>query len=258
MVRLERAEKRFHRGTADERVALDAVSLELAPGSFTVVIGSNGAGKSTLLNALAGTVALDAGRVRIGDDDVTRWPEHRRARLVARVLQDPMLGTLPSLTVEENLALAELRSKGAGAGRALTRARRERYAEALARFGLGLEQRLRVRAGVLSGGQRQVLALAMAVLSLPRLLLLDEHSAALDPKTGRLVMDATLAAVHSGGLTTVMVTHNMQHAIRYGDRLLMMHAGTVALDAAGPTKAGLTVEALVERFHLADDRMLLA
>jgi putative tryptophan/tyrosine transport system ATP-binding protein len=258
MVRLERAEKRFHRGTADERVALDAVSLALAPGSFTVVIGSNGAGKSTLLNALAGSVALDAGRIEIGEDEVTRWPEHRRARLVSRVLQDPMLGTLPSLTVEENLALADLRSQRAGTGLALTRARRERYAAALARFGLGLEQRLAARAGILSGGQRQVLALAMAVLSPPRLLLLDEHSAALDPKTAELVMQATLAAVAGGSLTTLMVTHNMQHAIRYGDRLLMMRAGAIVLDAAGAEKAGLTVEGLVERFQLVDDKMLLA
>lgn len=257
MIRLARAEKRYHRGTADERTALDGVSLELAAGSFTVVIGSNGAGKSTLLNALAGAAPLDAGSVEIDGRDVTRWPEHRRARLVARVLQDPMLGTLPTLTVEENLALAEMRASGPRFELALTPARRVRYAVALESYGLGLETRMGSRAGVLSGGQRQVLALAMAVLSSPRVLLLDEHCAALDPKTAELVMQATLRAVASGSLTTLMVTHNMQHAIRFGERLLMMHAGSVLLDASGEEKARLTVEALVERFHLADDKMLL-
>ncbi|MGQ0509934.1 MAG: ABC transporter ATP-binding protein [Betaproteobacteria bacterium] len=258
MVRLSRAEKRFHRGTVDERAALDGVTLELAPGAFAVVIGSNGAGKSTLLNALAGTMMLDAGQVVVDGQEVSQWPEHRRARLVARVHQDPMLGTLPTLTVAENLALAEMRATGAGFGRALTPGRRARYAAALAAYGLGLEGRLESRVGLLSGGQRQVLALAMAVVSTPRVLLLDEHCAALDPKTAELVMQATVRAVAAGRLTTLMVTHNMQHAIRYGDRLLMMDSGTVLLDVAGEAKAALTVESLVERFHLSSDRMLLA
>jgi putative ABC transport system ATP-binding protein len=258
MIRLDRADKRFHRGTDDEHVALDAVTLDLPAGTFAVVVGSNGAGKSTLLNAVAGTIALDAGTVQIDGADVTRWPEHRRARLLARVKQDPMLGTLPTLTVEENLALAEQRGRGAGLGRALTPARRRHHAEVLAAYGLGLESRLGARVGTLSGGQRQVLALAMAVLVAPRVLLLDEHCAALDPRTAEVVMQATLRAVADNHLTTLMVTHNMQHAIRYGDRVLMMHRGRVVLDAAGPDKAGLTVETLVERFHVADDRMLLA
>lgn len=258
MIRLAGAERRFHRGTPDERVALDRVSLSLETGTFAVVIGSNGAGKSTLLNAIAGSVALDAGSVEVDGNDLTRWPEHRRARLVARVMQDPMLGTLPTLTVEENLALAEMRSHGAGLARALTVASRGRHAEALAAYGLGLESRLGARVGTLSGGQRQVLALAMAVRSAPRVLLLDEHCAALDPKTAELVMQATLRVVAESRLTTLMVTHNMQHAIRFGDRVLMMHAGRMALDASGDEKARLTVEALVERFHLADDKMLLA
>ena len=258
MIRLARAEKRFHRGTVDERAALDAVSLDLTAGEFAVVIGSNGAGKSTLLNVIAGSEPLDAGTIEIDGTDVTSWPQHRRARLVARVLQDPRLGTLPALTVEENLALADLRAAGAGFGRALTNARRARYAELLQPFGLGLEARLGARAAVLSGGQRQVLALAMAVIAAPRVLLLDEHCAALDPKTAELVMAATLHAIAAGGLTTLMVTHNMQHAIRYGDRLLMMDGGRVLLDVAREEKARLTVDALVERFHLADDKMLLA
>jgi putative ABC transport system ATP-binding protein len=258
LIRLERARKLFHAGGADERAALDGVSLELAPGSFAVVIGSNGAGKSTLLNAVAGSVALDAGSVAIGADDVTRWPVHRRARLVARVLQDPMLGTLPTLTVEENLALALMRADGRGLRRALGAPRRARFHALLAPYGLGLESRLGARAGLLSGGQRQVLALAMAVIHAPRVLLLDEHAAALDPKTAELVMSATVRAVGEGGLTTLMVTHNMQHAIRYGDRLLMMDAGRIRLDLAGADKRGLTVEQLVERFHLADDKVLLS
>jgi putative tryptophan/tyrosine transport system ATP-binding protein len=258
LIRLDRAEKRFHRGSADERAALDQVSLELASGEFAVVIGSNGAGKSTLLNAIAGAETLDSGRIEIDRQDVTQWPQHRRARLVARVLQDPRLGTVPALTVAENLALAEMRAGGAGFGRALTPARESRYVKALAPFGLGLEARLGARAGVLSGGQRQVLALAMAVIASPRALLLDEHCAALDPKTAELVMGATLTAIADGRLTTLMVTHNMQHAIRYGERLLMMDAGRVLLDAAGEEKSRLTVDALVERFHVAHDRMLLA
>lgn len=258
MIRLAGAERRFYRGTPDERVALDRISLTLEAGNFAVVIGSNGAGKSTLLNAIAGSVALDAGTVEVGGVDVTRWPEHRRARLVARVMQDPMLGTLPTLTVEENLVLAELRGCGPGLGRALTAATRARHAEALAPFGLGLESRLGARVGTLSGGQRQALALAMAVRSAPRVLLLDEHCAALDPKTAERVMQATLRVVGEAHLTTLMVTHNMQHATRFGDRVLMMHEGRVALDASGDEKARLTVDALVARFHLADDRMRLA
>ena len=258
MIRLERARKLFHRGSADERAALDAVTLDLPAGQFAVVIGSNGAGKSTLLNAVAGSVALDSGSVRIGTEDVTHWPVHRRARLVARVLQDPMLGTLPTLTVEENLALAEMRAAGRGLRRALGAAQRKRYAELLAPYGLGLESRLATRAGLLSGGQRQVLALAMAVIRVPRVLLLDEHAAALDPKTAELVMAVTLQAVAAGRLTTLMVTHNMQHAIRYGERLLMMDAGRIRLDLAGAEKRDVTVERLVERFHLVDDKVLLS
>ena len=258
MIRVAGARKLFFRGSADERAALDDVTLELAAGAFAVVIGSNGAGKSTLLNAIAGTVALDAGSVQIDGADVTRWPVHRRARRVARVLQDPMLGTLPALTVAENLALAEMRAAGRGLRLALGAGRRRRYAALLAPYGLGLETRLASRAGSLSGGQRQVLALAMAVMGAPQVLLLDEHAAALDPKTAELVMAATVQAIAAGKLTALMVTHNMQHAVRYGERLLMMDAGRIRLDLAGQAKRGLTVEQLVERFHLADDRVLLS
>jgi putative ABC transport system ATP-binding protein len=258
MLRVEGARRVFHAGTPDARAALDGVTLELATGSFAAVIGSNGAGKSTLLNAIAGTLRLDAGSIRIGAVDVTGMPEHRRAAFVSRVLQDPMQGTLPTLTVEENLALAEFRSAGRGLGRALTASRRARYAELLAVYGLGLEARLAARVGLLSGGQRQVLALAMATMGNPQVLLLDEHAAALDPKTAELVMQATLRAVASSTLTTLMVTHNMRHAIEFGDRLLMMDEGRIRLDLSGSEKSGLSVETLVSRFRAADDKVLLA
>ena len=258
MIRLAAARKAFHRGTPDERLALDGIDLEIAPGSFVVVIGSNGAGKSSLLNAIAGVLQIDAGAIFIAGSDVTRRPVHERASLVARVLQDPMQGTLPTLSVAENLALAEMRAAGRGLGRALTAQRNARYAAVLEAYGLGLEKRLRAPASVLSGGQRQVLALAMAVSAAPAVLLLDEHAASLDPKTAELVMASTVRAVRDARLTTLMVTHNMQHAIRYGDRLLMMDAGRIRLDVGGADKPRLTVEALVERFRLADDKLLLA
>jgi putative ABC transport system ATP-binding protein len=257
-VALDDVSKRFHAGTPDERVAIDGVSLRLDDGEFAVVVGSNGAGKSTLLNLVAGPVAPDSGRIAIDGVDVTRWPTHRRADRVARVMQDPMLGTLPTLTVEENLALAEMRARGRGLRPALGRARRERYREVLAGYGLGLEQRLGARVGTLSGGQRQVVSLAMAVLEAPRVLLLDEHTAALDPRTAELVQRATVRAVTGQRLTTLMVTHDMQLALSSGTRLLMMHAGRIVLDARGEELAALTVEGLVKRFHLADDRLLLA
>jgi putative ABC transport system ATP-binding protein len=257
MIRIDGARKFFHRGTPDERAALDGVSLGLDDGSFAVVIGSNGAGKSTLLGALAGSVALDEGSIRIDGTDVTRWSQLRRAALVARVLQDPMQGTFPELSIEENLALAEMRTLGRGLAPALTPSRRARHAGLLAGLGMGLESRMAARVALLSGGQRQALALAMAVMNAPRMLLLDEHAASLDPRTAEVVMQATLAAVSAAGLTTLMVTHNMQHAIRYGDRLIMLDAGRVRLDVRGEEKRSLTIDALVERFHIADDRMLL-
>ena len=250
--------KRFHAGTPDERVAIDALSLVLDDGEFAVVVGSNGAGKSTLLNLVAGSVVADAGRIAIDGVDVTRWPTHRRADRIARVMQDPMVGTLPTLTVEENLALAEMRARGRGFAPALGAARRARFRDALASFGLGLEARLGARVGTLSGGQRQAVSLAMAVLDAPRVLLLDEHTAALDPRTAELVQQATLRAVAAHRLTTLMVTHDMRLALSTGDRLLMMHAGRIVLDLRGDARASLSVEDLVQRFRLADDRLLLA
>jgi len=250
--------KVFHPGTADERMALDRIDLDLAPGEFAVVIGSNGAGKSTLLNALAGEVRVDAGRVVIGGEDLTALATHRRARWIARVFQDPLVGTAASMTIEENLAVAESRGEPRTLAAALSRAGRERHAQLLAPLGLGLEQRLGTKVSLLSGGQRQALALVMAVMKRPALLLLDEHTAALDPRTAEAVMDATLAAVAGARLTTLMVTHNMSHALRFGNRLVMMNAGRIVLDVSGEEKAKLSVEGLVERFHLVDDKLLLA
>jgi putative ABC transport system ATP-binding protein len=250
--------KAFHRGSADQRVALAGVDLTLAPGDFAVVIGSNGAGKSTLLNALAGEVALDAGTVAVAGTDLTPLPTHRRARWIARVFQDPAIGTAGTLTIEENLAVAESRGARRGLGLALSAAGRARHRVLLATIGLGLENRLTTRVSLLSGGQRQALALVMAVMGEPALLLLDEHTAALDPRTAEAVMQATLAAVGRARLTTLMVTHNMGNALAYGNRLIMMRDGAIVLDVSGAEKAALTVEALIARFNLTDDKLLLA
>jgi putative ABC transport system ATP-binding protein len=258
MLDLRGIRKTFHPGTVNARVALDAVSLHLDDGDFAVVIGGNGAGKSTLLNAVAGEVMVDEGAVTIAGRDVTRLPTHRRAALVSRVFQDPVTGTAGSMSIEENLALAARRGQSARLRYALTDARRQRDRALLEPFGLGLEKRLADRVDLLSGGQRQSLALAMAVVALPKLILLDEHTAALDPKTAASVMAATVAAVGQNRLTALMVTHNMQHAIDHGNRLIMMQAGRIIFEARGDEKRRLTVEGLVERFHLTEDKMLLA
>ncbi len=250
--------KAFNAGTASEKVAIAGVDLDVAPAEFVTVIGGNGAGKSTLLNLLGGAILPDEGRLEIDATDMTRVPEHGRARLVARVFQDPMIGTAPSLSIEENMTLALLRAGGRSLRRARTARRRDQYRECLATLKLGLEDRLPVAAGTLSGGQRQALALAMATLCPPRLLLLDEHTAALDPRTSALVMEATLALVAAARLTTLMVTHNMEHALAYGSRVIMMDAGRIVADIGPDEKKGLGVADLVRRFHLSDDRMVLA
>lgn len=258
MIRLEGIRKTFNPGTPDARAALDGVSLEIGAGEFVVVIGGNGAGKSTLLNAIGGAVQPDSGRILFDGRDVTRQREEQRARLVARVFQDPMIGTAANLTVEENLTLAVLRSRRAGWRRGLSAGRRARFRDVLRPFGLGLEDRLQALVGLLSGGQRQALALAMATLERPAILLLDEHTAALDPRTSEIVMNATVSAVGAARMTALMVTHNMRHALDFGSRILMMNRGAVQADIGQADKQGLTVEALVARFGVADDKMLLA
>ncbi len=249
--------KTFNAGTASEKIAISGVDLEVAAGQFVAVIGGNGAGKSTLLNLLSGALSCDTGRIAIDGTDVTGMAEHRRAAFVARVFQDPMIGTAPSLTIEENMALALMRTRSRALRAALGRERRETFRSALATLKLGLEGRLEARADSLSGGQRQALALVMATLVPPRLLLLDEHTAALDPGTSQLVMEATVAVVRDRGLTTLMVTHNMQHALEYATRIVMMDRGRIVADIGQDEIGGLTVASLVERFRLNDDRIVL-
>lgn len=258
MLEIRSARKVFNPGQPDEKVALDDLSLSLPAGAFAVVIGSNGAGKSSVLNAVSGALPLDSGRVIVHGDDVTGLPVHRRARRIARVFQDPMRGTAASMTVAENMLLAELRGGRRTLRRGLTAARRAAYRERLSVLGLGLEDRLDTRVALLSGGQRQSLSLIMAVGGTPDLLLLDEHTAALDPRTADIVIRATVRAVEALRLTTLMVTHNMQHAVDFGDSVVMLDAGRVRLEITGAEKAGITVADLVGRFSVKTDRLLLA
>jgi len=259
MLELRGVSKTFMVGTVNSVSALDGVELAVAEGDFVSIIGSNGAGKSTLVKSIAGLVVPDAGSIFFDGRDITRLPVHRRAAAMGRIAQDPAESTCAVLTLEENLAMAARRGQPRGLGLAVTGAGRERYRAALAPIGLGLESRLGARVGTLSGGQRQALALLMATLSGSRLLLLDEHAASLDPKTAEAVMALTARLVEERRLTTLMVTHNMQDAIRWGNRLVMMHAGRVIFDARGAEKAALTVAGLVAKFHeVAEDRALLA
>ena len=249
--------KTFNAGLAGARPALDGVDLALNRGDFVVIIGSNGAGKSTLLNTIAGAIEPDGGSITLGGRDITRLAAHRRAGMISRVFQDPMIGTAAAMTIEENLALAEQRGQRRGFGRHLDGSSRERYRALLAGLSLGMEGRLSTPVAQLSGGQRQALSLIMASLSRPSLLLLDEHTAALDPRTADLVMDMTLRIVAEQSLTTLMVTHNMRQAIETGNRLVMMDAGRVRDDIGGTEKATLTPADLVEKFRIDNDRMLL-
>jgi putative tryptophan/tyrosine transport system ATP-binding protein len=257
MLEINNATKTFFPGTPDEKVALDGLDLTLDKGDFAIVIGSNGAGKSTLLNAISGSLILDEGSILIADDDVTRVAVHNRARHVARVFQDPMKGTAAGMSIAENLLLAELRQSKATLRPGLTRKRLDWYREQLSYLGLGLEDRLDTQVSLLSGGQRQSLSLIMAVMDEPDLLLLDEHTAALDPRTASLVLDATVRAVEALKLTTLMVSHNMQHAVDYGSRILMLEAGRIKLSITGADKANASVNSLTEHFSVKTDRMLL-
>ena len=257
MLQIKDARRVFFKGMPDEKVALDGLTLSLNRGDFAVVIGSNGAGKSTMMNAVSGALMLDKGSVHIGGADVTAMPVHARARHVARVFQDPMKGTAASMTIAENMLLAEMRQNPARLRRGLTPARREAYREHLSYLGLGLEDRLDTPVSLLSGGQRQSLSLVMAVSGEPDILLLDEHTAALDPRTAELVLNATLRAVNALKLTTMMVTHNMAHALDYGNRIIMLDAGRVLLELTGEEKARATVPDLIGHFSVKSDRMLL-
>ena len=264
MLKINHIAKTFNPGTITEKTALVDVELHLRPGDFVTVIGGNGAGKSTLLNAVAGTFQVDAGTIELGGVDVTRLPEYKRAIYLGRVFQDPMTGTAATMSIEENLALARRRGQMRTLRWGISNAEREEYRKALSTLGLGLESRMSSKVGLLSGGQRQALTLLMATLQKPKLLLLDEHTAALDPKTAAKVLELTEEIVARDHLTTLMVTHNMRDAIRLGNRLIMMHEGRVIVDVAGEKKKGLQVKDLLEMFEkasggeFANDRMLLS
>ena len=240
--------KTFNPGTVNEKTALDHLSLKLEDGDFVTVIGGNGAGKSTLLNAVAGTWLVDSGKIMIDGDDVTKVPEHKRAKYLGRVFQDPMMGTAATMGIDENLALAARRGQTRGLRRGIKAAEREHYKALLAMLDLGLETRLTSKVGLLSGGQRQAITLLMASLKKPKLLLLDEHTAALDPKTAEKVLVTTDLIVERDNLTTLMITHNMRDAIAHGNRLIMMNSGKVILDIRGEEKKKLTVDDLLEKF----------
>ena len=254
--------KTFNRGSVNEKVALKNLSLTVNEGDFITVIGGNGAGKSTLMNAICGTFPVDSGRIILGGADVTRLPEYKRAKYLGRVFQDPMMGTSPNMEIEENLALAYRRGKVRSLMPGITRKEREFYREQLSRLGLGLENRMTAKVGLLSGGQRQSLTLLMATLKKPELLLLDEHTAALDPKTAAKVLGFTEEIAAENNLTTVMLTHNMMDAIRCGNRLIMMQEGRVIYDVCGEEKKALKVEDLLQRFRESggeiNDRMVLS
>ena len=258
MIRVEGIRKVFKKGTIDEKVAIAEISLHCRGGDFITVIGSNGAGKTTLLNLIAGTFTPDEGEVLIDGTRVTHLPEHRRARYLGRIFQNPLVGTAASMTIEENLAMADLRGRPRGLRWGVTKSRREFYKDILKMLDLGLETRLKDSVSLLSGGQRQSLTLLMATLSLPKLLLLDEHTAALDPRTAQTVMKLTQDIVRENHLTTIMVTHNMLQAIRCGNRMIMLHEGRIRFDIEGEDKSALTVEEVVRRFgaELKDEALL--
>ena len=264
MLELKDLHKTFNPGTVNAKTALNGLSLTLRDGEFVTVIGGNGAGKSTMLNATAGTFFVDSGKVLIDGADVTNLPEHKRAAFIGRVFQDPMMGTAPSMQIEENLALAARRGQRRGLSWGVTKEEREQYRELLSDLGLGLETRLSSEVSTLSGGQRQALTLLMATLKSPKLLLLDEHTAALDPKTAAKVMELTDRIVTKEKLTTLMITHNMRDAIQYGSRLIMLHEGRVILDISDEEKKQLTVTDLLAQFakvsgdEFASDRALLS
>ena len=249
MLDIQNIYKTFNPGTVNEKQALRGVSLHLDPGDFVTVIGGNGAGKSTMLNAVAGVWPLDSGKIIIDGTDVTGLPEHKRAKYIGRVFQDPMTGTAATMQIEENLALARRRGQRRTLRIGITKAERAEYKELLKILDLGLEDRLTSKVGLLSGGQRQALTLLMATLQKPKVLLLDEHTAALDPKTAAKVLDATDRIVTRDALTTIMITHNMRDAIVHGNRLIMMNEGQIILDIRGEEKSRLTVEDLLHQFE---------
>lgn len=264
MLTISHVRKTFNKGTINEKKALQGINLHLNPGDFVTVIGGNGAGKSTTLNMIAGVYPIDSGKIEIDGVDISREPEHKRARYIGRVFQDPMMGTAAGMQIQENLALALRRGGKRGLSWGVKKEELDFYRESLTRLGLGLETRMTSKVGLLSGGQRQALTLLMATLQKPKLLLLDEHTAALDPKTAKKVLELTDEMIAEQNLTALMVTHNMKDAIQYGNRLIMMHEGRIIYDVAGEEKKNLQVEDLLRKFEeysgeaFANDRMMLA
>ena len=262
MLKIENVTKTFNPGTVNEKVALKNLNLHLQEGDFVTVIGGNGAGKSTMLNAVAGVWGVDSGTITIGGNNVTNLPEYKRAKFIGRVFQDPMMGTAATMQIDENLALAARRGAGRTLRIGITKKENAEYHELLKTLGLGLENRMTSKVGLLSGGQRQAVTLLMATLKKPKLLLLDEHTAALDPKTAAKVLEISNKIVQENHLTTLMITHNMRDAIRYGNRLIMMNEGHVIYDVRGEEKTKLEVSDLLQRFEQAggeaNDRMILS
>ena len=264
MLKLDNIHKTFNPGTINEKIALNGVNLTLNEGDFVTVIGGNGAGKSTTLNAIAGVWPIDSGKIYIGGDDVTKLSEHKRAKYLGRVFQDPMTGTATTMSIEENMAIAARRGEKRGLSWGITHQERDTYREMLKALDLGLEDRLTSKVGLLSGGQRQAITLLMASIKKPNLLLLDEHTAALDPKTAAKVLEISDKIIAENHLTAMMVTHNMKDAIVHGNRLIMMHEGKVILNISGEEKKKLTVEDLLHQFEkvsgeeFANDKALLS
>ena len=264
MLTISNVRKTFNKGTINEKKALNGINLHLNEGDFVTIIGGNGAGKSTMLNMIAGVYPIDSGKIEIDGINISTEPEHKRAKYIGRVFQDPMRGTAAGMEIQENLALAYRRGEKRGLSWGIKAEEKEIYREELKRLGLGLEDRMSSKVGLLSGGQRQALTLLMATLKRPKLLLLDEHTAALDPKTAAKVLELTREIVEGQKLTALMVTHNMKDAINIGNRLIMMHSGRIIYDVAGEEKKNLTVDDLLRKFgqasgeEFANDRMMLA
>ena len=251
MLTITNVKKTFNKGTVNEKKALNGINLHLAPGDFVTIIGGNGAGKSTMLNMIAGVYPIDSGKIEIDGVNISREPEYKRAKYIGRVFQDPMRGTAANMEIQENLAMALRRGKSRGLGWGIKKNEKDFYREALAQLDLGLQTRMTSKVGLLSGGQRQALTLLMATLQKPKLLLLDEHTAALDPKTASKVLEITDMIVNRDHLTTLMITHNMKDAIAHGNRLIMLMDGKVILDIQGEEKKKLTVKNLLDKFEQA-------
>ena len=264
MLDIQNVRKTFNKNTINEKKALNGINLHLDEGDFVTVIGGNGAGKSTMLNMIAGVYPIDSGKIEIDGVNISREPEYKRARYIGRVFQDPMMGTAAGMEIQENMALAFRRGKTRGLGWGIKGNEKDFYHDALLKLGLGLQTRMTNKVGLLSGGQRQALTLLMATLQKPKLLLLDEHTAALDPKTAKKVLEITQEIVEEQNLTTLMITHNMKDAISIGNRLIMMHEGRIIYDISGEEKRNLEVEDLLKKFEeasgeeFANDRMILA